>query len=460
MGTALDRVVALAQGDRPDFQDVSFPVWPDTSQQAELMQESDSSFAFSDRAEQELRSLPSMFADRINQHLDDASTALGDGDLQAAATCLEQAVYVAHTNNRRHLARELASYLTGVTNHANDTPTPEVARRMMAGGKVITNQNDNPTTDAATARMTALEKVMLAHGLGDRLFNDSAELARFRYARHHPEPAGVTKAYTRVERGREEQVHGHLDDLREHMALSGPEGHSVGYSYGSAVHLTSHHEALHAAGDIGHSHEAAELRMHMMSKHGITPGAAATLESMQHADHRMHGAGDLARASAPLDKVLALADMSRPYERIEHGREEHVSGHFVRMGAVRAGDLRPGDHVQLPDNRVYRVNGMRPFGMMNVNRDHALPAKTTVSTLRQIPVHEIDATHVASGQNMKIRAQAEEVLQKVAPKSGFRKLLPDADEDRSAPEGNVSTVGAPEVREAIHNAVHKARYEV
>jgi hypothetical protein len=162
--SALNKVLSLAQGSAPDFRDVSFEVWPDTDQRTELHQETDSSFHFSDRASQELGSLPDQYREQIGMHLDDASDHLADGDLRGAATCLVQACAVAHLQSRHHLAREIHSYSRAVALGGNDTAEPDDAARMDSAGKEVGNQNDNPTASSSfngrIAATSGLDKVL------------------------------------------------------------------------------------------------------------------------------------------------------------------------------------------------------------------------------------------------------------------------------------------------------------
>lgn len=221
--SALNKVLALAQGSAPDFRDVNFPVYPDTSQQLDLHQPQDSSFHFSDRASQELSSLPDVYREQVGRHLDDASDLLADGDLRGAATCLVQAVAVAHLQGCHRLAQEIHVYARAVALGGNDTPEPDDAKKLESDGKAVGYQNDNPSSDTTgnsviRASRGALDKVLaLAGALPQGI---------------HPAASGMSHA----------EMTNHL--LTEHHA-SPP---------GPAADVHAAHMRLHALGSAGHEH--------------------------------------------------------------------------------------------------------------------------------------------------------------------------------------------------------------
>lgn len=266
---SLSKVMKLAQGSAPDFVDVNFPVYPDLSQEIDLNQPQDSSFHFSDRAQQELASLPDVYREKIGQHLDDASDALADGNLRTAATCLVEATAVAHLQRRHHLAQEINTYRRAVAlggNHTNETGDdgdPGPAAKFEAGGKDIGYQSDNPTESSnfngrIAATGGALEKV-LALAI----------------------PAGIAPHLNS----------NHMPNLRMHLMQ---EHGGVPGSHGGD--LEAAHQHLHAMGTAGHTHPDMG---HHAPRVGLTAGRG----------------------------TVALA---RPYEREERGRIERVSGYAGR----------------------------------------------------------------------------------------------------------------------------------
>jgi hypothetical protein len=161
--TAVDKVLALAV---VTGKDVSEPVQADTSGAAPRIQPPENLLDIADpRASQELASLPAVDKARVTAYLDRARAMLATNRAGAAQSAIRAAV-IAKESGAHHLARHIHSHVQALADMGNATNTPEEARQMQAGGKVIRPQ-DNKQTVADTgnrspARLSAVEALLAA----------------------------------------------------------------------------------------------------------------------------------------------------------------------------------------------------------------------------------------------------------------------------------------------------------
>jgi hypothetical protein len=128
-----------------------------------------------------------------------------------------------------------------------------------------------------------------------------------------------------------------------------------------------------------------------------------------------------------LDKILALSEV-KGYERTERGREEFIHG-FSRAGSKAFGDLRQGDYVHMPDNRVYQVTG-RPT-LLGEGTHTIGGRRVSVSATHALQGHTL--RHVRTGKTTQAAALSYHQVSLVQPRTGMRRMAPGVNEEKRAP---------------------------
>ena len=309
MGVAQD-LIALAQGGEPEFTDVSFPVTPDTSQETKLLQRDPetSVFSFSGRAQEELSGMPPLANINLRVHLEQAENCLAGKDYPGCTLHMEMAKALARRFSANHLRQEIDNRIQEVADHANGTHEADFADRHVDGESEQDNDEHPDLRQGPNTPLTALGRVTSAHEL--RLaWSPEARAAALKSRESH---GGMSNNFKHAGEMSKDELTRHLG--AEHGGGAQAPGRRVGPRLNSHAAMVTHHDTMHdmlAKGSPG-------VEQGIAHTHG---GAAAPRPSrMSTTGAGSHYGGFTAAA----DQVLAMA---RGYERVEHGRVEHVGAY-------------------------------------------------------------------------------------------------------------------------------------